>query len=771
MARPSLLQAVLLTALVAGCGAAAAVVATTRSHIEQNVEEQLLNRAEVYASILMVEANGAIDERQIHRKVRVMGNHRDVQEILVAGTEDMRILGATRQEWFGGTLNELGNHWLGRFDPDQDLKPQYELNVAATEFRYALPFSLTNLNRADLRSAPNRRVPGAVLIRLDPSQFLQRAMSHHRQLVLAVLGTVAALVGIILIGLRRHVLKPMRGLFESLRARVADPTPSPEPAMPNRDFQRLTGQIWSLFDVVAKTNDHMRSIVTCATDGIITIDQHGRIQQFNPGAERMFGIGAGSAIGTNIARFVPPDMRSQHDSSLRAVAEGKKPRILGFAREVMAQRADGSTFPCSLAVNAATLHGEPCYVGILRDMTEELRARQELDQARQLAEVAARAKAAFVANMSHEIRTPLTAILGYAEELEQSELAADERTEALQIIQRNGQHLMAVLNDILDLSKIEAGSMQPELQVCRPIEIAEDVRRLLLPRARARQLKLDLRLRAPLPAEVRTDPRRLRQILFNLVGNAIKFTEAGGVVVEIAADFETQTMSFAVVDTGIGISAEQQATLFQSFAQADSSISRRYGGTGLGLDISRRLAQMLGGDIVCASALGRGSRFTCTIQTGPIRPSLTALLAPQPDTRPKTVPSLSGRALIADDGRDNQLLVARILSAAGLEVQVAENGQEAVRQVLEASSDEQFDVVLMDMQMPVMDGLAATRELRLHGFKRPIIALTANVFPEDRERCVEAGCSHFAGKPIDRAGLYAVLAEALAAERPLRSGN
>ena len=761
MKRLALVQVVLLTTAIAGGAAVVAVASATSAQISSSVETQLTNRAEVYASILMLEANLAADRSLIHRKVRVMASHRDVLDILVVGGEPLTVLGSTNQEAYGIPLRDVHRNWESRFRLFDDLREQHELDIERREFHYVLPFSLTNLNDASLRSTPDRRVPGAVLVRLDPSEFLNRARQQHRTLLTAVLGTVGSVIAVLLFSLTRQVILPLRTLQRRLEDRAQGTSDRAAPAMPNEDLQSLGDRLWSLFDVAERTNDHMRSIVTCATDGIITIDTKGTVLLFNPGAEKMFRASSTTAVGKNISVFIPDDLRHQHDESLRAVAEGRRPRILGFAREVTALRADGTTFPCSLAVNAAVIRGEACYVGILRDMTEELRARQELEDARKQAEVAARAKSSFLANMSHEIRTPLTAILGYAEELEVAQMTPSDRHDALQIIRRNGQHLMTIINDILDLSKIEAGSMLVEKRPTNVVEVAEEVRRMLTPRARAKGLALDLRLLPPLPEFIESDPTRVRQILLNLVGNAIKFTERGGVTVQISADFVAQTCKIAVVDTGIGISDEQKAALFQSFAQADSSISRKYGGTGLGLDISKRLAVMLGGDLTVESQLSRGSRFECVLATGRIEPSLRAAIATPAERLARTVPHLNGRVLVADDGIDNQRLIERILQIAGLEVEVVDNGAAAVEQVLAASKERPFDVVLMDVQMPVMDGLVATKTLREKGFQGPIIALTANVLPEDRARCAEAGCTGFSGKPIDRSHLYDALRDAL----------
>ncbi|MEQ1631975.1 MAG: ATP-binding protein [Planctomycetota bacterium] len=752
----TLLQVLIVTSLVAGASAAIVVACATEAQLRKQVENQLVDRAELYADILILDANVAAGREQIQRKVRTLASHRDVLELLVVGGDPMTVIGTSEQVRLGLPLEQVHERWRGRFDLEADLQAQHSLDAERREFFYTVPFALMNLNDPALRSTPSHRIPGVVLVRLDPTDFMTRAQAHHQQFALVVVGTVLWVLVLAVVTMTWHVLLPIRTLRRRLTERVEGQGDRTAPSLPSHDIHALGETVWSMFDVVERTNEHMRAIVTCATDAIVTIDRIGTIVQFNPGAENMFGIAAREALGTEVARFVPLDLRPAHTAGIRDVANGKKPQILGFAREVRGLRRDGSSFPCSLAVNATSLRGETYYVGILRDRTEDELARKALEEARQQAEVGSRTKSAFLANMSHEIRTPLTAILGYAEEIEQERLTADERGEALQIIQRNGQHLMTIINDILDLSKVEAGSMQLEKAVCSPVEIVREVQRIMLSRARSKGLALEVTFVEPMPAVIETDPTRLRQILLNLVGNAIKFTDEGSVTVEVATDFAASMLSIAIVDTGIGIKPEQQASLFQAFAQADSSISRKYGGTGLGLYISRRIAQVLGGDLTVQSEFGKGCRFCCTLATGPITPGAVSA-ATRIERKKVEVPKLTGRVLVVDDGLDNQKLIAKVVSATGLEVEVVENGAIAVERVLGADQAHGFDLVLMDMQMPVMDGPTATRALRDAGYQRPIVALTANVLPEDRERCEAAGCSHFAGKPIDRRKLYQLL--------------
>ena len=399
-----------------------------------------------------------------------------------------------------------------------------------------------------------------------------------------------------------------------------------------------------------------------------------------------------------------------------------------------------------------------------------LNANAALEEAKTLAESANRAKSEFLANMSHEIRTPMTAILGFTDVLLEHgnlENAPAERVDAARTIKSNGEHLLGLINDILDLSKIEAGKMTVELMDCSPCALVAGVASLMQVRAGAKGLPLQIEYRGPIPETIRTDPTRLRQILVNLVANAIKFTEVGAVrlITYLADAADPPALCFDVVDTGIGMTLEQSARLFQVFAQADGSTTRKYGGTGLGLTISRRLAWILGGDVsLVASQPSAGSHFRATVATGPLAGvsmiddplSATTVCGGVHAETPEAVAlTLFGsRILLAEDGPDNQRLITHVLKKAGASVTVVENGHEAVEAAMAAQqAGSPFHVVLMDMQMPVMDGYEATRCLRAFNYTGPIIALTAHAMAGDRQKCLAVGCDDYAAKPIDRARL------------------
>jgi Amt family ammonium transporter len=393
---------------------------------------------------------------------------------------------------------------------------------------------------------------------------------------------------------------------------------------------------------------------------------------------------------------------------------------------------------------------------------------RELRKAKKRAEAATRAKSEFLANMSHEIRTPMTAIQGFTELLlEEGDLG---RIEQLHTLKRNGQHMMQILSDILDIAKIEAGKIEVERLPVSPSEVVADVTAVMRNAATEKEIGFDVAYIGKIPAMVQTDPTRLRQVLMNLVGNAIKFTERGGVRVVtqlIQGEGEEPTLRFAVSDTGAGLSPEAQEKIFQSFEQADASTTRQFGGSGLGLAISRQLARLLGGDIALESIEGQGSTFTLTIESGSLEGvemlEDPAQLVVDPFTEleddestPRFLQRMreegpGGRILVVEDGEDNRRLIAFTLKKSGFEVSHAENGSAGVEIALAArDAGQPFDLILMDMQMPVMDGYEATRRLRESGEGAPIVALTAHAMKGNRERCLEAGCDDFATKPISR---------------------
>ena len=399
----------------------------------------------------------------------------------------------------------------------------------------------------------------------------------------------------------------------------------------------------------------------------------------------------------------------------------------------------------------------------------------ELVAAKDSAEAASRSKTEFLANMSHEIRTPMTAVLGYTELLLAGEAQGDERAEWSAAVRRNGADLLQLIDGILDISRVEAGDIEIHRQPCRLRRIVEDAAAPVAAAAREKGLEFNFEIDPSCPEVIETDAPRLRQVLANLLQNALKFTEHGSVSLWVGRD-SPNTVCFSVRDTGIGIAAKDHERIFAPFGQADTSHTRRYGGVGLGLSISRRLATMLLGSLAVSSDLGRGSEFRLTLpapdnalaagRESPAR-------APEPPLEREGAPRAfpGGRVLLAEDGLDNQRLVRALLRPTQVELTVVENGAQAVDQALAALDGEHpFDLVLMDMQMPVMDGYEATRRLRAEGYSGPVVALTAHAMSTDRARCLEAGCDEYLSKPVDRARLLGAVALFLA-ERKTDTGE
>ncbi|REJ76684.1 MAG: response regulator [Acidobacteria bacterium] len=394
------------------------------------------------------------------------------------------------------------------------------------------------------------------------------------------------------------------------------------------------------------------------------------------------------------------------------------------------------------------------FYGAVTDVTRLRHINQQLLEARVQAESADRAKSTFLANMSHEIRTPLAAILGHLELL-QTRITDGEARRSLDIVARNGEHLLSLINDILHLSALDLGDRQPEMSGVRLRALVGEVTSILENRALAKGLRMETDYRPDLPEWIETDPRRVKQILTNLVGNAIKFTDEGLVTVTVGWESGDEEMVISVRDTGIGISPEDLERLFVPFEQLDGSSSRSYEGTGLGLSISAKLARQLGGELSAQSEVGVGSRFTVRL---PARRVDDGAGEAPPSPRTSAAPRLSGRILVVDDQPDAREVTQRFLEQAGAEVLTAGGGAEALELFTAAAAGDQFDLVFLDVNMPQIDGLEVARRLRERGFTTPLVALTAGALEQDRQRALRAGCDDHASKPIDRRSLVACAA-------------
>jgi PAS domain S-box-containing protein len=509
-------------------------------------------------------------------------------------------------------------------------------------------------------------------------------------------------------------------------------------------------------------------------------DRTGRIVDINTGFCRISGYTREELVGQD-HRILNSGVHPKQFwvTVWRTIASGR-----AWRGEVCNRRKDGSLYWVDSTIVPCFGPGGVIekYVSIRFDITAQKAAEAELVSARVEAQAASAAKSEFLANMSHEIRTPMTAILGYTDLLSADgdrAAAPRQRLEYIETIRRNSEHLLAIINDILDLSKIEAGKMTVEDTETRPAQIVHDVLSLMDVRARAKGLTLTAAFDSPVPEIIRSDPLRLRQILVNLVGNAIKFTEVGSVDLRITCEPSARTLRFEVTDTGIGLTEDQQSQLFKAFVQADTSTTRRYGGTGLGLRICKRLAEILGGDISVRSRPGEGSTFSAIVATGPLDNAqylasgglnaVTREALPDGRTDDGAEPLRNVRVLLAEDGPDNQRLITFHLSKAGARVTTADNGRLAVEALTTdhtldgpLADPPPFDIILTDMQMPELDGYAATRLLRAKGCTLPIVALTAHAMSGDADKCTAAGCDGYASKPINRAELVRLCREVLA---------
>ncbi len=412
-------------------------------------------------------------------------------------------------------------------------------------------------------------------------------------------------------------------------------------------------------------------------------------------------------------------------------------------------------------------------IAIRIELENEIQKRKQTEQdlvlARDQALEATRAKESFLANMSHEIRTPLTAIIGFADTAVDQDQTTEQRLSALKIIRRSGDHLLSLINDILDLSKVEAGELQIETIPANPLQLVAEVESIIIGQAKRKGLDFGIDYEFPLPGVIQSDPVRIKQILLNLCSNAIKFTDTGSVRIAVRYDVISHKLLFLIKDTGIGMTSEQLGMIFKPFKQADSSTARRFGGTGLGLSLSKHLAEKLGGQLTVRSEKGKGSIFEFCLNLGPAVDAKLITNIEQVSFEPDSPENsgdamlLAGRILLAEDNKTNQQLIKMYLERMGASVSCADNGAIAVNLAMQNS----YDLIYMDMQMPVMSGLDAVRELRAKAYSRPVVMLTANATYEDKSECLRVGADDFVTKPIVRQRLYEVTARYL---RPAEKG-
>ena len=527
---------------------------------------------------------------------------------------------------------------------------------------------------------------------------------------------------------------------------------------------------------ISEAEIRIREVMDSVADGIVVVDGRGIVIMLNPAVQRIFGSSESDLLGRPFQSLIGLSEAYAGATFWSSPTEAAGVE-LPLRSQVRGRRGDGSPIDLEIAVSRFNRGNEPLSIALVRDVSEQKRLEEELkENARKLEQLnqslakltaeageSNRAKSDFLAKMSHEIRSPMTAILGYVELLG-LQLRAPDQLQAIDTIKRNANFLLDIINDVLDLAKIEARKFDVEINQVAPLEIVGELVALMNLRATEKELKLLTRYDSAIPATIDTDPKRLKQILLNLVGNAIKFTDSGEV--EISVSMQTgeagREIVFAIRDTGIGMSPEDLALAFEPFSQAKASSASRPGGTGLGLAISKNLAELLGGRIDATSGIANGSTFRLILplrdfsqvagqvaNAGSVIAPTVQVGRPFPTQQSTNVP-LNCRVLIADDRFDHRTVIAEFLSASGANVSVTDNGRSAVESVMASEREGNgFGVVLMDMHMPELDGYEATAMIRSAGVRVPIIALTASAMKGDHQRCLAIGCNDYLTKPID----------------------
>lgn len=673
---------------------------------------------------------------------------------------------------FGRTMDPEKSEHVTRLT---NVTPSLELihqppPLHAAEASASIEFLPREMVRASVPVMGLDGTPSLRLSMLEPRPFAPYGRESLRHLAVAL--TICCMGFALTVGLviERRVLARIHRIADDLSdVRGNAHTNRRVAVLGSDELADLAACINTTLDALAasqmrllESEERFRAIAACSPLGMFVADHRGTILYANTEYQTVCGAAHADPHDNKWWRFVRADDRARLRESWHRTATA------GVTLHETLRGSGPESSAAWLSVHAAPILRDGAtlsFVGTVEDITDRVNTEEALRTAKAAAEAASKSKGDFLANISHEVRTPMTAIIGFADLLSDPDLDAPTRTQHVATLRRNASHLLTLINDLLDVSKIEAGQMQIDVTECSPWAILADAASLLRPQATAKGIGLELCCDGPIPTTIRTDPTRLRQILVNLIGNAVKFTSRGQVKITVHmtdAESDQPRLSMCVSDTGIGISADQISQLFRPFSQADASTSRRFGGTGLGLTISRSLARLLGGDVTVTSTPGEGSTFRLDISTGMLTANTLVSEPTEAIVRPaeqadRPTPRLRGTVLLVEDGVDNQRLIAFVLRRAGAQVVIVCDGQEALDAV--AATPDQFDLVLMDMQMPRIDGPTATRLLRERGFDRPIIALTANAMAEDRAKCLEAGSDAFITKPVNVPSLIAECAQ------------
>ncbi len=627
---------------------------------------------------------------------------------------------------------------------------------------------------------------GRIVISLDPAELARNFLARAQVVVMGGLAYALLLALFFTVLFYFSVTKGLLHIAEGTSAVDPDNPAQGQLEVPPRHRHDEMGLlIRTINQLLVRLNDSLawvQGIMENVPNAIFTLNHRGRVESCNSAAERLLGYSAAELHGRDFWSLVG----GRGPNFCRRLVHEMEFDQRHQVREVRARRRDGAERDLELHFNVMRLFQKSLVICVALDITERKRAQEEiqrmnqeleqrvsertreltravkeLEAAKQAAEAASLAKSQFLANMSHEIRTPMNGVIGMAELLLNTSLD-QEQMGYVNAIRSSGETLLSVINDVLDFSKIEAGKMELESVAFDIREMFRETLEPLMAQARGQGLKLTLAVDPAVPRRLVGDPVRLRQVVLNLVNNAVKFTEDGGVLVEVKAgpgQGGDVVLEVAVSDTGIGIPPEKQEHIFNAFEQVDGSTTRRFGGTGLGLAISAQLVRLMGGEIEVMSRPSRGSTFRFTARLKPA-PGGEQPESPGQAPSPQEGPSASLDILLVEDTPINQQVAMGMLRRLGHRVTLAENGAEA----LAALEERNFDLVLMDVQMPVMDGLEATAAIRRRERERgrghvPIIAMTAHAMKEDRQRCLDAGMDGYLSKPIQLQGLADVIAE------------
>lgn len=517
----------------------------------------------------------------------------------------------------------------------------------------------------------------------------------------------------------------------------------------------------------------VNSIIDHALNGILVVNEAGIIELFNPSASNILGYALHEVIGRKFTILVPEPYKTEYMEYLRRYLETGIGEVIDSGpREVVGLREDGTTIPIELLISSMKLDSKRLFLVVFQDISQRKEVEEAIQKAHDMAVEASVAKSEFLSNMSHEIRTPMNTIIGISDLLSETPLNDDQK-KYVQIFKESGEHLLSLINDILDISKIEAGHAELEHADFNLQQLMDKIKEMMLIKIEPQKLNLVFDTEPDIPRNLIGDAGRLKQVLLNLIGNAIKFTEKGEVLVKTKLKSLNMTkkeveLLFEIHDTGIGISAEKVGLLFHDFTQGDLSFTRKYGGSGLGLAISKKLIELMNGNIWVESEVGKGSTFYFTakfltaapkqIEKRPSDEKNATIPASKALKENSTQEGQAKRILLVDDSDDNRQLIELYLKKLPYTIDIAQNGEVAV----DKFKTNKYDIVLMDIQMPVMDGYMATKIIRKWESDKqliptPIIALTAHAFKEDEQKSLDAGCTGHLSKPIHKTTLIEAL--------------